>query len=203
MGDDSRTRTNEQPGQGQRPSHAQEQGASEHPQVPMYGRFAAMIATSTTVMYLLTYTNTFTLDHVRWSEERLSMVLLMGCAMTIIMLGFMWGTMYRDRRANVGIVAGAILVGAVAVLLVRTQALIDDRNYMSSMIPHHSIAILTSERSGIEDVRVRELADQISQTQRQEIAEMEWLLRDIEENGVAATEEEASARPVPDIAAVP
>jgi hypothetical protein len=202
MDDDLSTRTSEQPGQGHQ-AQAQDQGASEHSQGPMYGRFAAMIATSTTVMYLLTYTNTFTLDHVRWSEERLSMVLLMGCAMTIIMLGFMWGTMYPARRANVAIVAGAVLVGALAVLLVRTQALIDDRNYMSSMIPHHSIAILTSERSGIEDVRVRELADQIIESQRREIAEMEWLLRDIEDNGVARTEAEASARPVPDLAAAP
>jgi hypothetical protein len=206
MDDDARTRTDDRTspraGRGHDPERAGEHGSGQHSEGPMYGRFAAMIATSTTAMFLLTYTNTSVLDHVRFSEERLYMALLMGSAMTIIMLGYMWG-MYRSRRANVAIVAGAVLVGATAVLLVRSQALIEDRDYMSSMIPHHSIAILTSERSGIEDVRVRELADQIISSQRQEIAEMEWLLRDIQDNGVVTTEEEAAARPVPDASAAP
>ncbi len=72
---------------------------------------------------------------------------------------------------------------------------------MKAMIPHHSIAILTSERANIDDVRVRELADAIIEAQRREIAEMEWLIDDIAENGVAATEEEAEARPVPEFTA--
>ena len=69
---------------------------------------------------------------------------------------------------------------------------------MRAMIPHHSIAILTSERAEIEDVRVRELADEIIKAQRREIKEMDWLIQDIAENGVATTESEASARTVPD-----
>lgn len=69
---------------------------------------------------------------------------------------------------------------------------------MKGMIPHHSIAILTSERAGIEDVRVRELADAIIATQRKEIAEMDWPIEDIEENGLVLTQEEAEERPVPD-----
>jgi uncharacterized protein (DUF305 family) len=47
------------------------------------------------------------------------------------------------------------------------------------MIPHHSIAILTSERAKITDPRVRKLADDIIEAQRREIGEMEVLLRDI------------------------
>lgn len=69
---------------------------------------------------------------------------------------------------------------------------------MRAMIPHHSIAILTSERSNIDDVRVRELAEEIITSQRREIAEMDWLIDDIGENGVARTESEASTRLVPD-----
>lgn len=65
------------------------------------------------------------------------------------------------------------------------------------MIPHHSIAILTSERAGIEDPRVRDLANRIIDTQRKEIREMEWLLGDIEKNGVAKSANEAESRPVP------
>ncbi|GAB3028864.1 hypothetical protein GCM10011376_15310 [Nocardioides flavus (ex Wang et al. 2016)] len=167
-------------------------------EMKMYLRFGLMIATSTVVMFALTYTNAFSVDHVRFSEERVYMALLMAAAMALIMLAFMWGMMYRNRAANVGIVVGALLLGATALYLSRSQALVDDESYMKAMIPHHSIAILTSERAGIEDVRVRELADGITAAQRKEIKEMDWLVRDIEENGPVTTPEEAEKRPVPD-----
>jgi len=79
----------------------------------------------------------------------------------------------------------------------------DDQAYMNGMIPHHSIAILTSERADIDDVRVRKLADEIIEAQRKEIAEMKWLVEDIEENGPATNEEEAQQRPVPEFQASP
>jgi hypothetical protein len=164
----------------------------------MYLRFGLMIATSTLVMFALTYTNAFSADHVRFSEERVYMALLMGAAMALVMLAFMWGTMYRNRAVNVGIVLGALVLGGTALYLSRSQALVDDESYMKAMVPHHSIAILTSERAGIEDVRVRELADGITAAQRKEIKEMDWLVQDIEENGPATTPEEAQQRPVPD-----
>ena len=168
----------------------------------MYGRFALMIATSTLVMFALTYTNAYSADHVRFSEERVYMAVLMGAAMALVMLAFMSGMMYRNRVVNVGIVAVALVIGGAALYLSRSQALIDDESYMKAMIPHHSIAILTSEHAGIEDVRVRELADGIAATQRKEIAEMDWLVEDIEANGPATTQEEASQRPVPDFEAM-
>ncbi len=164
----------------------------------MYLRFGLMIATSTVVMFALTYTNAFSADPVRFSEERLYMALLMGAAMALIMLAFMWGMMYRNRTVNVAIVVGALLLGGTALYLSRSQALVEDESYMKAMIPHHSIAILTSERAGIEDVRVRELADGITAAQRKEIKVMDWLVQDIEENGSATTPEEAEQRPVPD-----
>jgi hypothetical protein len=163
----------------------------------MYLRFGLMIATSTIVMFVLTYTNAFSADHVRFSEERLYMALLMGAAMALIMLAFMWGMMYRNRTVNVAIVVGALVLGSTALYLSRSQTLVDDESYMKAMIPHHSIAILTSERAGIEDLRVRELADGIAATQRKEIKEMDWLVQDIEQNGPATTSEEAEQRPIP------
>jgi hypothetical protein len=168
-----------------------------------YLRFAAMILTSTAVMFGLTYTNTYALEHVRFSEERVYMAALMGSAMAVVMLAFMAGRMYRSRRANVAVVVLAVVVGGSALGLSRSQLLVDDREYMKGMIPHHSIAILTSERADIDDVRVRELADGIAATQREEIAEMEWLIRDIEENGPALTQADADARPVPSPSALP
>jgi hypothetical protein len=167
-----------------------------------YVRFAGMIATSTVVMFVLTYTNVFDVAHIHFSQERLYMAIVMGAAMAIVMLGWMW-KMHPDRRVNVGIIAGALVVGVVAFLFSQTQAFVYDSNYMRGMIPHHSIAILTSERAGIEDVRVRTLADDIIEAQRREIAEMEWLLQDIEQNGVAETQAEADARPVPSFEATP
>ena len=87
---------------------------------------------------------------------------------------------------------------AGSLYLVRSQATISDQAWQKAMIPHHSIAILTSERAHIEDVRVRELADGIIDAQRREIKEMEWLIADIEANGKATTEAEAAQRPVPE-----
>tara|TARA_X000000950_G_scaffold242535_1_gene296940 strand:- start:6100 stop:6651 length:552 start_codon:yes stop_codon:yes gene_type:complete len=162
-----------------------------------YLRFAIMIAVSMVVMYISMYLNTYAVEHIHWSETRFYMTLIMGCTMTVVMLLFMLG-MYRNKTLNIGILAGATIVFLLAVWLVRSQALVDDEAYMRGMIPHHSIAILTSERAGIEDVRVRELADGIIDAQVREIAEMEWLINDIEENGVATDQAEAEARAVPD-----
>jgi uncharacterized membrane protein YsdA (DUF1294 family) len=161
-----------------------------------YLRFLAMIATSTVVMFCLTYTNTYAWDHVRWSEERLYMALLMGGAMGVVMLAFMWG-MHKNTKVNIGIIAGATALMVVALFLSRTQRFVDDREYMKGMIPHHSIAILTSEHADLDDLRVCELANGIIKAQREEIAEMDWLIDDIAEHGEATSEREAAARPVP------
>ena len=162
-----------------------------------YLRFAAMIGTSMIVMFALMYFNTYAFEHVRWSETRFYMMFIMGAAMAIVMLSFMLG-MYKNRRINIAIFAGSVIVLFLALWLVRSQATVSDRSYMKAMIPHHSIAIMTSERANIEDERVRELADEIIRAQRREILEMEWLIKDIAENGKTTTEEAADARPVPD-----
>jgi uncharacterized protein (DUF305 family) len=124
------------------------------------------------------YLNTYTLAHVRFSETRVYMALLMGATMAIIMLAYMLG-MYKNRRANIGIFVGSVVVFAASLWLVRSQATVGDVAYMKAMIPHHSIAIMTSERANITDPRVRDLANSIIQTQREEIAEMNRLIADI------------------------
>ena len=147
-----------------------------------YLRFGAMIATSTAVMYALTYTNVFAFEHVRWSEERLYMSVIMGSAMAIVMLLFMW-RMYKSRVVNAGILIGALVIGGIAFGLSQSQALVDDVASMDGIIPHHFIAILTSRRADIRDRRVRELADGIIDAQVREIAEMERLIADIKAKG--------------------
>ena len=149
-----------------------------------YGRFLATIATSTVVMFGLMYLNTYALDHVFFSQTRMWMALYMGGIMAIIMLAFMLG-MYSNRRANLAIFAGALAAFAIGVGLVRSQATVGDVAWMKAMIPHHSIAILTSERANISDPRVRALADAIIDAQRAEIEEMKLYIADIEANGDA------------------
>lgn len=144
-----------------------------------YTRFGVMIATSTIVMFGLMYLNTYQVDHVFFSETRAYMALIMGATMAIIMLAFM-PTMYPNRGANTGILAGSAALLIIALWLVRSQATVDDVAWMRAMIPHHSIAILTSERAHIADPRVRTLADGIIRTQREEIDQMKVLLADLE-----------------------
>ena len=144
-----------------------------------YARFFAMIATSTVVMFVLMYTTVVSLDHVWWSDTKVFMALYMGAAMAVIMLGFML-PMYTSKRANAAIIAGSAVVFALFLWLARSQETVGDVAWMKAMIPHHSIAILTSERAHIDDPRVRRLADGIIEAQRREIAEMETLIDSLE-----------------------
>ena len=144
-----------------------------------YARFGAMITTSAAVMFGLMDLNTHAWDYVYFSETRLWMAIYIGAAMAIVMLASMLG-MYADRARNAATFTSAAIVPAPSPYLVRSQAVMDGQDSMRAMIPHHSIAILTSERARIEDPRVRELADGIIETQREEIAEMKRLLADIE-----------------------
>lgn len=153
----------------------------------MYARFLAMIVISTVTMFGLMYLNTFAIDHVYFSETRSYMALYMGGAMAIIMLAFML-SMFSNRTLNVAIFGGAAIVFAASLYLVRSQTTIHDVSWMKAMIPHHSIAILTSERARISDPRVRKLADDIIEAQRLEIDEMKALIADLQ-GGPKATPE--------------
>ena len=150
-----------------------------------YGRLAAMIIASTVVMFILMYLNTLAVDHVFFSQTRAWMALLMGAVMAALMMAFMWG-MYPNARINLGIVLGAAVVGVASLALVRSQATVSDVSYMKAMIPHHSIAVMTSDRAEIHDPRVRKLADGILTAQVGEIAEMKALIADLSAHPVPA-----------------
>lgn len=151
---------------------------------PSYGRFLAMVGTSTAIMFGLMYLNTYSIEHLYWSETRFYMTFVMGAVMAVVMLLFMWG-MYKNMAANVAILAGSAVLFAGALWLVRSQETIQDESWMSAMIPHHSIAIMTSKRAEITDPRVKTLAEEIVVAQDREIAEMRYLLADIAANGEA------------------
>ena len=147
-----------------------------------WGRFAGMIATSTVIMFFLMYQLIYSTDHATFSLNRLIASLLMGSVMTVVMLGFMW-PMYRGTVLKFAVVAVAVVVGAGLLWTNRSQALIGDVDFMKSMIPHHSIAINNARKGEISDPRVRELADEIIKAQVREIAIMQLLIDDIDENG--------------------
>lgn len=165
-------------------SHSKPQNCSDGHKGKGYATFFAMIITSTVVMYGLMYLNTYTIDHVFFSQTRMWMALYMGGMMAIIMLIFMLG-MYSNRKMNIAIFIGAAIAFVAGVTLVRTQATVGDVAWMKAMIPHHSIAVLVSERANFTDSRVHDLANAIIKAQRSEIAEMKLYIADIEANGDA------------------
>lgn len=143
-----------------------------------YAKFFGMIITSAIFMYIVMYLNTYELDHIFFSEMRLYMTILSTCVMAVVMLGFMLH-MLKDKKTNMAIVGVSVVVFAVSFYLMRNQTTIDDVDYMQGMIPHHSIAILTSGGANIEDPRVRKLADDIIEAQEKEIKEMKELIEDL------------------------
>ncbi|MCC2594158.1 DUF305 domain-containing protein [Tessaracoccus sp. OS52] len=187
--------THEEQPQGQEP-RPDDSGSHDG---PMYLRFAAMILTGMVVMYFLMFVGSWEWGHIRFSQSRIFMALTMGGAMGLVMLAWML-KMYKNMRWNVAIVVVSLVLLFAGAYLDRSQVTVDDEAFMSGMIPHHSLAITRSERAGIIDVRVCELAVGISEAQRREIKEMDWLIEDIENNGAATTAEEAASRPVPDFA---
>jgi hypothetical protein len=158
-----------------------------------WGRFAGMIATSTVVMFFLMYQLVYSWDHVFFSLNRMMASLIMGCVMTIIMLGFMWA-MYEGKRTKTVIVVTAAVLGVALLYMNRSQTLVSDSSFMKAMIPHHSIAINNARKASISDPRVRELADEIISSQVREIEEMKLLLADIDQNGERA-DQPLPARP--------
>lgn len=147
-----------------------------------WGRFAAMIAASTVIMFFLMYQLVYSADHAMFSINRLLAALIMGGVMTALMLAFMW-KMYQPQSTKIAVLVGGLLFAGVLLAANRSQILIDDTRFMKSMIPHHSIAINNARKAQISDPRVRELADKIIEAQVREIAEMKLLLQDIDQNG--------------------
>lgn len=141
-----------------------------------YGRLLIMTAVSFGAMYLLMYAMSARLADVYSNLNQLYMAGLMTAAMVIIELLVMGG-MYPDRRAN----ALLFLVSAVALagffVAIRKQTAISDGQFLRSMIPHHSGAILMCEEASLRDPDLVRLCRSIASDQAREIAFMEEKLR--------------------------
>jgi len=141
-----------------------------------YTTFVSMLALSFVAMYITMYLNTYQFDHVYFSLTRFYMSCLGISAMAVIMFLFM-KKMYKNRQKNIAIIVGSLLLFVSALFLVRAQEPIGDVLWMKAMIPHHSIAILTSERADIKDPEVKKLANEIIEAQRKEISEMKAMIK--------------------------
>ncbi|MBO0462514.1 MULTISPECIES: DUF305 domain-containing protein [Enterococcus] len=140
-----------------------------------YGKFLLMIIVSTVIMFGMMYLNVYSIDHLFFSRTRVFMALMMGAVMAIIMLLFMW-KMYEHKKLNIMILTISLLVFGGSLFMVRSQTTVDDVAWMKAMIPHHSIAILTSKRANLEDPEVKKLAEKIIEAQEKEIDEMKELI---------------------------
>ncbi|HLQ39366.1 MAG TPA: DUF305 domain-containing protein [Tetragenococcus sp.] len=144
-----------------------------------YLRFIVMIIVSTLVMFVMMYFDVYQLDHIFFSQTMAFKALMMGAGMAIIMLLFMWH-MYENKKANLVILVFSVLVFAGSLFMVQSQTAVDDEAWMKAMIPHHSIAIMTSNRAELKDPKVRKLAEQIIEAQEREIKEMKQLIKEEE-----------------------
>jgi len=148
----------------------------ENEGMSQYTKFFMMLGASFIAMYITMYLNTYEWDHVWFSLTRFYMVCLGIATMAIIMLLFMLN-MYKNKKKNIAILVGSLVLFLGALGLVRDQkSTVGDVLWMKAMIPHHSIAILTSERADIKDPEVKKLADDIIKAQRKEIAEMKAMI---------------------------
>ncbi|WAC01689.1 DUF305 domain-containing protein [Lacinutrix neustonica] len=156
------------------------ENSNKHSNNGNYKTFFIMLACSFVAMYITMYLNTYAIDHVYFSLTRFYMTCLGISTMAVIMWFFMQH-MYKNKKKNIAILAGSFILFAAALGLVRAQApIIGDVLRMKAMIPHHSIAILTSERAAIEDPVIKKLAEDIIKAQRKEIGEMKAMIKRLE-----------------------
>ncbi|MFC4740459.1 DUF305 domain-containing protein [Flavobacterium ponti] len=156
------------------------ENSETHKKNNKYTIFFLMLGCSFVAMYITMYLNTYAIDHVYFSLTRFYMTCLGISTMAVIMWFFM-RNMYKNKKKNIAILLGSFIVFSSALFLVRTQKpIIGDILWMEAMIPHHSIAILTSERADIKDPEVKKLAEDIIEAQKKEIEEMKVMIKRLE-----------------------
>lgn len=156
------------------------ENSNTHSKKGNYKTFFIMLGCSFITMYITMYLNTYAIDHVYFSLTRFYMTCLGISTMAVVMWFFM-RKMYQDRKKNIAILIGSLVLFVSALSLVRMQKpIIGDILWMKAMIPHHSIAILTSERADIKDPEVKQLAEDIITAQKKEIEEMKAMIKRLE-----------------------
>ena len=144
-----------------------------------YKMLALNLMVSLVIMYLVMFTMIWSFSEFFNNLNMLYMTLMMVTPMGVLML-LMMGSMYRNRRWNVVLYATFAVVFALSFYAMRDQSLVGDRQFLRSMIPHHSGAVLMCQRASIKDQELRELCADIIASQTQEIEQMERMLANYE-----------------------
>lgn len=127
------------------------------------------------IMYLVMYTMIRTLDHFYLNINNVWMTLMMVTPMALVML-FAMRSMFPSRNRNLLLIAGALVVFGVSYYGMRAQVGVDDKQFLRSMIPHHSGAILMCQEASLRDPEIQTLCRQIVDSQQKEIAQMQAML---------------------------
>ncbi|WP_020569033.1 DUF305 domain-containing protein [Neolewinella persica] len=144
-----------------------------------YLKFAIMMATSFVIMYAVMYLNVDVFDHIYLAPTRTYMTFLMIAPMAFTMLLFMWG-MYKKKAWNYAILGVAVLTFVLCYTGMRQQTFVSDVQWMKAMIPHHSSAIMVSQKAHLKDPEAIELAKEIIEAQEREIAQMKKIIYRLE-----------------------
>jgi hypothetical protein len=151
-------------------NHAHSKGHSGHARP--YLMLWVNMALSLVVMYVVMFTMIDGTGDFRNNLNMFYMAVTMWAPMGIFMLATMPG-MFPNRQANVALYVAFALLTAGSFWATRAQALIDDRQFIASMIPHHSGAILMCREASLSDPELVTLCDEITKAQREEIDQME------------------------------
>ena len=152
------------------------QDHSAHSTHGSYKGLTIELAIDFVIMYFVMYTMIASLNHLYLNINNVYMTLMMVTPMAIVMLVAM-RSMFPSKRVNMGIVVGAIIVFVASFIAMRTQAAVGDEQFLRSMIPHHSGAILMCEQSAITDPELAALCEEIVKSQKAEIEQMQRILQ--------------------------
>ena len=127
------------------------------------------------LMYLIMFTMIYSLGEFIQNLNFVYMAIMMATPM-VVMMPLMMPAMYPDRKLNRLIYLGSAALFLLAFAGIRAQAFVGDTQFLRSMIPHHSGAILMCERAAIKDPEIKALCGEIIRSQKQEIAQMKQIL---------------------------
>ena len=119
-----------------------------------------------------------TFSNVFMNINQFYMAGLMASPMVIIELLLM-GSMYMNKKLNMALIAISTVLLILFFVLIRQQAAVGDKQFLKSMIPHHSGAILMCNEANITDPEIKKLCEQIRSGQQAEIDQMKAKLNEL------------------------
>lgn len=127
------------------------------------------------VMYFLMYAMVNSIENIFLNINNFYMAGIMTTPMLIIEILLM-GSTYQSKTLTgiIGVVSVAVFI--TLYLFIRQQTGVKDEQFLKSMIPHHSGAILMCERASIENNEIKELCGEIIESQQEEINQMKNIL---------------------------